>query len=121
MGLVSRQIGESGFLDGPDADTDPGVVAAQGLHDFALILADPERRLRDGLVVDSEGFGPELAFELEEAALVAPEDPAVDQERAELWVGDVRSLLQRLMVEARFDVFRQAVRAGVEVVKGGVP
>ncbi|QOY85544.1 hypothetical protein [Paludibaculum fermentans] len=120
MSDVSGQIGEGGPLDGPDADTDPGVVAAQGLDYFALVLADPERGLGDGLVVDSEGFGPELAFELEEAALVAPEDQAVDEEGSELRVGDVRRLLQRLMVEARFDVFRQAVRAGVEVVAGGV-
>ncbi len=78
MSYVSRQIGEEGFLDGPDPDTDPGMITAQRLHDFALVLADPERGLGDGFVVDPEGFGPELAFELEEAALVAPEDHAVD-------------------------------------------
>ncbi|MGJ5813435.1 hypothetical protein [Paludibaculum fermentans] len=120
MGFVSYEIGEDRLLNGPDADADPGVVAAQGLDYVALFPADPEGGVGDDSIVDPEGFGPQLAFELEEAAFVTAEHKAVDEEGPEAQVGDVRRFLERPAVEEVLDVLGEAVEAGIEVVTAGV-
>ncbi|MGJ5816020.1 hypothetical protein [Paludibaculum fermentans] len=120
MGFVSYEIGEGGLLDLPDADADPGVVAAEGLDYVALFPADPEGGVGHNSVVHTEGFGPEFAFELEEAAFVTAEHEAVDEEGPEAQVGDVGCLLQRLAVEEVRDLLGEVVEFRIEVVAAGI-
>ncbi|MGJ5815860.1 hypothetical protein [Paludibaculum fermentans] len=120
MGFVSYEIGEGGLLDLPDAGADPGMIAAQGLDYVALLPADPEGGVGHDSIVDPEGFGPELAFELEEAALVATEHEAVDEEGPEAQIGDVRCILQRLAVEEVSDLLWEVMEFRIEVVAAGV-
>ncbi|MGJ5817122.1 hypothetical protein [Paludibaculum fermentans] len=120
MSFVSYEIGEGGLLDLPDADADPGVVAAQGLHRFTLGGTDPEGGVGDDSVVHMEGFGPEFAFELEEAAFVATEHEAVDEEGSEAQVGDVRCFLQRLAIEEVRDLLGEVMESRIEVMAAGV-
>jgi hypothetical protein len=85
-----------------------------------MMLADPEGSVGDDSVVHTEGFGPELALELEETAFVAAEHEAVDEKGPEARVGDGRGFLQRFAIEEVLDVFGQAMEAGIEVVPAGV-
>ncbi|MGJ5815421.1 hypothetical protein [Paludibaculum fermentans] len=120
MSFVSYEIGEGGLLDLPDADADPGMIAAQGLDHVALLPADPEGGVGDDSIVHPEGFGPEFAFELEEAAFVSAEHEAVDEQGPEAQVGDVRCLLERLAVEEVRDLLGKVMELRIEVVAAGV-
>ncbi|MBN9657183.1 MAG: hypothetical protein J0H49_03340 [Acidobacteria bacterium] len=116
MRFVSDDVGKDRLLDGADADADPGVVTAERLDDLGMILADPEGGIRDDPVVDTKGFCPKLAFELEEAAFVTAEHKAVDEEGPEARVGDIRCFLQSLAVEEVRDLLRQLMKLRVQVV-----
>jgi hypothetical protein len=85
-----------------------------------VVFADPERGVGYDSVVHAKGFGPELAFELEEAAFVTAQHEAMDEECAEARVGDVGGFLQRFAIQEILDVFGQAMEAGIEVVPAGV-
>ncbi|WP_321478059.1 hypothetical protein [uncultured Paludibaculum sp.] len=118
--LITNQIRKDRALDGADPGTDPGIVAIESLDQRTLMLADPESGLRHGAVIDAEGLGPELAFQLEEAALVAAQHQAMDREGAELRVNDAGGLFQRLDVEALLDVGGQTEAGRIEAVLAGV-
>jgi hypothetical protein len=120
LGLIADNVREDRLLDGPDADADPGVVTAQRLDDFGVVLADPEGGVRNDPVVDTKGFGPKLAFELEEPALVTAEHETVDEEGAEARVGDIRCFLQCLAVEEVRDLLRQVMELRIQVVAARV-
>ncbi|MBN9662717.1 MAG: hypothetical protein J0H49_31250 [Acidobacteria bacterium] len=113
MRFVSDDVGEDRLLNGANADADPGVIAAKGLNDFGVVFPDPEGSIGDNSAVDTKGFGPELAFQLEEPAFVAAEHEAMDEQGAEARVSDVRGFLQRFAIEEVLDLLGQAVELRV--------
>ncbi|MBN9657727.1 MAG: hypothetical protein J0H49_06085 [Acidobacteria bacterium] len=120
MRFVSDDVGEDRLLDGADADADPGVIAAQGLDHFGVVFADPERGVRDDSAVDAKGFGPEFAFELEEAAFVTAEHEAMDEQGPEARIGDVCGFLQSFAVEEVRDSLGQLMELRIQVVAARV-